>query len=193
MGPNVDTCTSAGAKILCNLVAWQAYNAAYEAALANCPLAGGLGLTGLVKQAVCRAEKAMPVKAAAHQECLAKMPAGYDDLWDPMQDGVDYALSKGITVVSIAGNNANTHCDIIACGPQDAGEWQVIPCVMDGVICVGAAERTSPFNNVHYFGNRVDLWAPIPARFFGPPDTTAVVSANDQVPNHLGGTSAAAP
>jgi hypothetical protein len=119
-----------------------------------------------------------------------------------LQDGVDYARAHGVTVVSISGNKVvdtgtsptRELCQFISCSTQDVSDWQVIPGVLPGVICAGAADDTEPFANNQYFGERVDVWAPIGDTFFAP----STPGHDDGPTTHVshenfGGTSAAAP
>jgi hypothetical protein len=119
-----------------------------------------------------------------------------------LQDGVDYARARGVTVVSISGNQVvNTGvtplpelCSIISCTTQDVSDWQVIPGVLPGVICAGAADDRAPFANNQFFGSRVDVWAPIGDTFFAPPTTARDDGPTTHGPNTgFNGTSAAAP
>lgn len=129
--------------------------------------------------------------------CFSTLAAG--DLQGPMADGVNYALANGVTVVSIAGNQQTSDsigalCALTSCGEQDAGAWQIIPGVLPGVICAGACDWYYPWANNQYYGNRVDIWAPVRGAFWCPPTADAVVDGDHQVrSNHFGGTSAAAP
>jgi hypothetical protein len=132
-----------------------------------------------------------------HAGCLSTFTWG--DVRGVMQDGVNYATSHGVSVVSAAGNSQDSTtlgslCSIIRCGAQDAGSWQVIPCVLDGVVCVGAADPAQPYENLQYFGSVVDVWAPgANMGFWAPPSLTAVGTVDQQTYQSLdGGTSGAA-
>jgi hypothetical protein len=140
---------------------------------------------------------AIAAASTAVAACYATLLAG--DPSGPMRDGVNYALARGVTIVSIAGNSPSKAalgaiCDLVRCGPQDVSEFEIIPGTFPGVICVGAADNNSPFPNVHYFGARVDLWAPINTTYFAPPTIDAVTGPDKQGQiDGFGGTSAAAP
>lgn len=141
---------------------------------------------------------AIAAGTAASVACFATLLAG--DPGDEMAKGVKYALAKGVPVVSIAGNVPSSEslgilCDIVYCDAGDVSDWKIIPGTLPGVICVGAARDTSPYTNLHYYGGRVDIWAPIGERFFNPPNVDVVVSGDAQTLQEkpFGGTSAAAP
>jgi subtilisin family serine protease len=133
----------------------------------------------------------------AFAACLLTILAG--DVRGPMEQGVQFAANNGVTVVSIAGNKQDRStighlCDIIPCGEQDVSDWEVIPGVIPGVICVGAADPEAAYKNQEFFGNRVDIWAPINSTYFHPPTTNAVGNVANQLrKDGFSGTSAAAP
>ncbi len=142
----------------------------------------------------------IPLLAAATATslaCFATLLIG--DPRSPMEDAVAFAMERGVTVVSIAGNQQSAAslgalADVIATGTQDCGAWEVVPGVIPGVICAGACDPTPPYANNQYFGDRVDLWAPTGEAFWRPPTTDAVTAAELQVrQDNFGGTSAAAP
>lgn len=152
---------------------------------------------------------ALTVGGAAVVACNLAISLG--DVRGAMIDGTDYAIRNGVTVVSIAGNQQSPSSlgvlgTIIATGTQDVARWDVIPGVLPGVVCAGAADDTPPFRNNQFFGARVDAWAPINEIYFHPPTITAVTGPNLQVRgrgdpvsgdpagrDRFGGTSAAAP
>ena len=109
--------------------------------------------------------------------CYTTLLAG--DPRGPMEEGVAYAVAHGVTVVSISGNQQTRDslgvlCDFLECGRQDVGAWEIVPGVLDGVICVGAADSTTPYANNQYYGDRVDIWAPVGGAFWAPPTPDAV-------------------
>jgi subtilase family protein len=140
---------------------------------------------------------AFAAATAAVTACYATVVLG--DPRSDMESAVDYATEHGVTIVASAGNQQRPEslgplCDLIACGPQDVAQWEVVPAVIPGVICAGAADPTDPYANNQFFGDRVDLWAPIDEGYFGPPDVDHVVGADAQIAQTpFGGTSAAAP
>jgi subtilisin family serine protease len=125
------------------------------------------------------------------------------ELRGPMERAVQYAQSRGVPVVSIAGNiprNLPRELgNIIPLDEQDVSIWEVVPGVIPGVICVGACDDGPSFANIHYFGDRVDIWAPIREggphlSFFKPHTIEALGTPQNQIPlEGFGGTSAAAP
>lgn len=188
VGVDFDICSPAGRAALCTLVT----AALSTAAITICAATGWIPVAGAI---ACGA--AVTAAATASTACFATLLIG--DPRGPLQDGVNYARSRGVTVVSIAGNQQTREslgsiCDFIQCGRQDAGNWQVVPGVLPGVICVGAADDRPPYANNQYWGARVDIWAPVFTSFFRPPTTDAVTGPDAQTrQNDFSGTSAAAP
>ncbi|MBK8251371.1 MAG: S8/S53 family peptidase [Polyangiaceae bacterium] len=132
--------------------------------------------------------------------CLLLVALG--DPRSPMETAVAYAMERGVTVVSIPGNQQTAQslgplAEFVPTGPQDASAWEVVPGVIPGVICVGAADpnASTAYTNQHYFGARVDVWAPTGGDYSHPPTTDAVVPSAQQVfdTSGFGGTSASAP
>jgi subtilisin family serine protease len=129
--------------------------------------------------------------------CVAQLLIS--DPTGPLQDGVDFATRHGVIVVASAGNTISSGApeifrSILDVNNIDVSDWQVIPAVLNSVICVGAAQSSTPFNNLELAGNRVDIWAPIPSFCYQPPDgSTVVLPPSLQSLNSLGGTSGAAP
>src|SRR3989442_1139116 len=193
-GADFGICTPVERAAFCEMVGIFAT----EAAMLACAVVPGLG---------CFA--ALVVGGVAVALCQNTIPLG--DLRGAMLDGTVYAISHGVTVVSIAGNKQSASSlgilgSIIATGTQDVGRWDVIPGVLPGVICAGAADDTPPFENKEFFGARVDAWAPIGEIYFHPPTITEVTGPDQQVRgrgkptdgdpagwDRFNGTSAAAP
>lgn len=127
--------------------------------------------------------------------CLAILLVG--DPRGPLGDAVAFARSRGVTVVSVAGNVPGVPPPLNALIPtttQDVSRWQVVPGVLPDVICVGAANPTPPYANNQNFGSRVDVWAPIGDTYFAPPTISSDDGPNTHVAMlNLGGTSASAP
>jgi len=128
---------------------------------------------------------------ACHALVLAGDPRG------PLGHALEFATERGVPVVSIAGNNINPDnlpplvADIIDVDERRVEAWGIIPAMMPETIVVGAVNVADDFRNVHYFGDRVDLWAPIESSYWHPEDIDDVTSR--QTGGLIGGTSAAAP
>ncbi|HEX8335688.1 MAG TPA: S8 family serine peptidase, partial [Pyrinomonadaceae bacterium] len=189
IGPDLTICDPAQRAAFCAL----ASVAVHTAAALVCATAGIIPIFGIIACA-----HAQGAAAASTVACFATLLVG--DPRGPLQDGVNFARARGVTVISIAGNQQNRAslgalCDVISCGPQDATRWRVVPGTLPGVLCAGAADNSPPYLNVHYFGPDVALWAPIGSTYFHPPTTASVVAPEGQVPDldSFGGTSAAAP
>ncbi len=101
-----------------------------------------------------------------------------------LQTAVLRARSQGVIVVASAGNEA-----------RDLGGVDLYPCVLDGVICVGAIGHTGAAEDYSSYGTPVDLWAP--ACFLTTVTRpSAGADANDVGHDELGtfcGTSASSP
>ncbi len=96
-----------------------------------------------------------------------------------LKNAVNYALSKGITLVAAAGNNGHDN--------------PTFPCALDGVICVGAISPNNtlaPFSN---FGGAVDLVAPGEFIYSLFPGTLRPIVSGVQGYEVKNGTSQAAP
>lgn len=140
--------------------------------------------------------------------CGALVAAG--DIREPMEDAVAFALGRGVTIVASAGNKLDRDKlpevirPFIDLDRIDVSDWQMIPAVIPGVLCVGAVEWNDPdggdgpapgvWVNAHFNGDRVDIWAPIKSRYRHPLTLDAVEPDSTlHVTNLFGGTSAAAP
>jgi len=139
--------------------------------------------------------------------CAALIAAG--DLRGPMEEAVAFALDQGVPVVSIAGNRLEPEAlpelvrGFIDLDNISVDHWQIIPGVIDGVLCVGAVEWIAAgedgdppprWANAEFTGRRVDLWAPVPSRYYGPPTLEAVEpDPQNHTPRRISATSAAAP
>ncbi len=125
---------------------------------------------------------------AATGSCLSAT-LHFGELRAPMRAAVDYATARGVPVVSIAGNDPSNIPGILEpfvdTAEQRAEAWEIIPCTLPNVICVGAADRRSPYVNTEYFGEAVDIWAPDNGQYFGPADIDD--AASEQVNLGRGG------
>jgi hypothetical protein len=195
INPNI--CTVGGRAALCTvltvaLTAATATVCAAAAATAAIPIVGP-ALAAALSVACATATVAT---VAATTACFATLVAGNVDA--TMARGVNFASDRGVAVVTSAGNTINADnlpdiiADVLDVDNIDADEWGIIPCVIDGSICVGATDSTSPWSNVHFMGASVDIWAPIRAQFYAPPTTTALAPFDTHVATDVGGTSAAA-
>lgn len=104
------------------------------------------------------------------------------NVYSRLQNDVYWPLSSSQVVVAAAGNE----------GEQLTGT-DLIPCALDGVICVGSVDRNGM--NVFNFGTPVDIWAPTRILSTVTPETRAVDADDvgvDEV-KRMGGTSASTP
>ena len=110
--------------------------------------------------------------------------AGGTDLRDVLSDAVAYANAHGTVVVAGAGNRSHSDffCRIVDCDNVDSDEWQVIPCIVSGVICVGAVGGTSAtgYSNEQFKGTSVALWAPAGHAYWAPPDPKTLTPPDTQ-------------
>lgn len=191
----------AGSVDVCGTATWLAVCGVIQVALnAAVALACAVPLVNIVT---------CPAALAAHAfittACIAFALAAPVISRGTMQSAVDFAISRGVTVVSISGNilrsgtpTTDAICQFVqGCNTaQDVSDWQIIPGVLPGVLCVGAAADTAPFGNEQFFGSRVDIWAPIGGSFAAPPSVapgTSLDPAGQTLQPDFGGTSAAAP
>ena len=91
------------------------------------------------------------------------------DPYKVIEEGVQYALNHNVPVVAAAGNQVSID-HLGDFGPYDVSEVQVVPCVVDGVICVG--EMNSQGENLNNYGQRVTIWAPSGLPASGDPSQT---------------------
>lgn len=189
-------CDPAGRALLCSAIA-VALNHAMVMVCTRTSLlllVPGVGVAAPALQAACIA--ATIAVGTAITACTALVAAG--DTRGAMTAGVDFALARGIPVVSIAGNTIGGLPPglgpVISTTNRDAGDWEIVPGTIPGVICVGASNDNMPYDNEHFAGARVDIWAPIPHPYMAPPTIDVVTDGNLQVPQPwLGGTSASTP
>ena len=165
-----------------------------SAAAANAiPIIGSIISAGLY--AACGV--AIAAVTTASTACYATLLLG--DVRGEMEAGVEYALERGVTVVSIAGNHIDKNklpaiiADIVDLDEAKATveNWQIIPAVIPGVIAVGAANNTCPYENIEFHGSKVATWAPEPSPYWAPNNVKVISSP--LAPTSLDGTSAAAP
>jgi hypothetical protein len=109
--------------------------------------------------------------------------AGATDLREILTHAVADVNQRGAVVVASAGNlmTNGVACAIVDCGNHDADAYQLIPCVINGVICVGALGGSpGAYQNLHYKGASVDFYAPSNHTYVRPvPDD---LPAGDPIP-----------
>lgn len=186
VGPDFDYCSIEGRLGICGVVTL----AAHTAAVAFCTSpAAGIPIGG---QIACGVLTGVAITATA--ACLSTLALG--DVRAPMASAIQLARSRGIPVVNSAGNRLSRDSlpaelrDIVDLSESRVERWGMIPAVLPDVVTVGAAEGSN-LANAHFFGDRVDVWAPIRSRYFAPMDVNNPASA--VVATDIGGTSAAAP
>jgi len=117
--------------------------------------------------------------------CVSSLLAG--NVRSAMTRGLAHAAARGVPVVTIAGNRIRPENlppvirDLVDVNNLDAARWEVIPCVLDGAICVGSVDATptppvAGFPNRHFNGAAVDIWAPSPNQIYAPCDVDDVAS-----------------
>jgi hypothetical protein len=115
----------------------------------------------------------------------------------PMLVQIDRATAAGVPVVASSGNRIRNLPSVLEAivdmDDADAGHWQVVPCVLDHVICVGAAFTDRERTNQEFHGAVVDIWAPAHRmEYWAPPTVDAVVPPALQTMQRGSGTSPAA-
>lgn len=128
--------------------------------------------------------------------------AGAADVRANLASAVAEANQKGVVIVASGGNIVTDGflCTIIDCDDHNADHYQLIPCVVDGVICASALFGTpGTYRNSEFFGSTIRVWAPTEHAYYSPlPDTIPPGDPFPPVSDHLrvrnvGGASGAAP
>lgn len=190
IGPDFDICSEGGRGELCGAIA-----AALGAAVGAACGASGLfdffvpGSGGII----C----GVAVAGATFSAATCASTLQYGDVAGVMQSGASYATIRGVPIVTSAGNRLEADTlppvvrDYVDLSDRTVDSWRMVPASFRNVIAVGAVDSET-LDNLHFYGDLVDVWAPIRSRYFGPQDTT------DPTPDpaaeySIGGTSAAAP
>lgn len=186
VGPDFDYCSVEGRVGICAVVTLAAHTAAVAfctSPAAGIPIGGAIACGVLVGAAF-----------TATAACLSTLALG--NVRAPMASAIQLAKARGIPVVNSAGNTLTRESlpaelrDIVDLSESRVERWGMIPATLPDVVTVGAAQE-GDLANAHFFGDRVDVWAPIRSAYFAPMDVTdpsSPVAATD-----IGGTSAAAP
>lgn len=183
-GPDFDICSEAGRLGICSVVT----AAAASAAAAVCLATGWIPFAGAIACGV-----ATGAVVAATSACISTLAFG--NLAGPMHAGAQYAHRRGVPVVVSSGNALSRDTlpevirDLVDLSNHSSDDWRVMPAVIPQTISVGAVDDS--LGNVHFFGNTVDVWAPIRSTYFAPSDVNN--PASTLVQTSIGGTSAAAP
>ncbi len=184
VGPDFNICTVAGRAGICLLVT----ASLHAAAGLVCATAGLIPFAGPF---ICAA--AVGGAATATTACISTLALG--DVSGPMATGVRHATRRGVPITAVAGNVFQPEefppviRDWIDFDNHVTENWGVIPAIIEPVIAAGSVE--DDLMNSNYFGDAVDIWAPIPSRFGAPMDIDDPSSAIE--PKLMGGTSSAAP
>jgi hypothetical protein len=186
VGPDFDYCSIEGRAGICGVIT----AAAHAAAIAFCTSpAAGIPLIG---QAICGGLAGAAVTAT--NACLSTLAFG--NLRAPMHSAVREATLQGVPVVASAGNRLPPEKfpselrAFINFNEARTEVWGIIPASLPDVVAVGAA-REVDLGNEHFFGERVDVWAPIESSYSAPVSPDDSSSRQDQT--RIGGTSASAP
>ena len=189
IGPDFDICTEGGRTGLC-----AAIGTVLAAAVGTtCSAAGVLDLflPGAGALICSVAATGATFSTAA---CFSTLAFG--DLAGAMQSGAYYATGRGVPIVTSAGNTLDSESlppvirDYVDLSDRTVDNWRTVPAAFRNVITVGAV-NSSTLDNQHFYGNFVDIWAPIGSNYYAPTDTTDPSSSRAQW--SIGGTSAAAP
>lgn len=183
-GPDFNICTEGGRAGICGV----ATAAAHTAAATVCAATGWVPVLGA---AACAAAGSAAV--AATTACLSTLAFG--NLMGPMASSIHYASRAGVPVVVSAGNHLSREAypevirDLVDAREARVERWHVIPAMVPESIVVGAVDDT--LDNRHFWGERVDVWAPQDAAYFAPELVTD--PASERVVSTFGGTSGSAP
>jgi len=129
----------------------------------------------------------------------------------PVERGVAYATERGVPIVASAGNRLSADAlgalaPFVNFGNSNIDDWQVIPAVIPDVIAVGACYPWDEnrwdesggnfYANLHFWGDSVDLWAPVYTHYWAPEPgeaDPATIPVEDHIAREFGATSCAAP
>ncbi|WP_437487197.1 S8 family serine peptidase [Sorangium sp. So ce1014] len=185
IGPDVDICSPEGRLGICSVVT----AGAHAAAVITCAAAGAIPILGPIACAVVAGSA-----AAATGACVAALSFG--DLKGPISTGVRSAARAGVPVVTIAGNTLSRGSlpavvrDLVDLSDPRTERWGIVPAMIPETIVAGAVGEG--LENMEFYGDRVDIWAPVPTAYLAPQSVDDIDSP--RVPQRpLGGTSAAAP
>jgi hypothetical protein len=187
IGPDFDICTAAGRTGLCTAIA----GVLAAAVSTTCAVSGIISFIFPPAALACPA--AAVAGAFSTGACFSTLAFG--NLASPMSSGVWHAHRAGVPVIASAGNRLRAESlppvirDYVNLDNARLEDWQVVPAALGATIAVGAVE--SDLSNVHFFGDTVDIWAPIRSAYFSPESTDDPGSA--LMRDTIGGTSAAAP
>lgn len=189
VGPDLDLCTPEGRGAICAVVAGAATAAAVAfctSPLAAIPIAGAIACGALTGVAITTTGACLTAVGA---NLALGNPGG------PMRAALQYAKAQGVPVVVSAGNVIPRESlpevirDYVDLSERRTERWHIIPANLPESITVGAANEA--LGNEEFFGDRVDVWAPIYTAYFSP--SSATDPASPLVVGAAGGTSAAAP
>lgn len=201
LGVSFGVCDTAGQVGFC--VALETYlTVAAGEACAEAALISAIPLVGPFIADNLACGEANLLVAAAPLACVGLLAAG--DVRGPMEEAVAFAVERGVPIVASAGNVIPPSVlpesvrGFVNLDNTRVEDWQIVPASIDGVICVGAAENPDPailtWQNAHFHGDRVDVWAPTPSFYYAPPGLDAIEPDPDlHERESLSGTSAAAP
>jgi hypothetical protein len=184
VGPDFNICTVGGRIELCAVIH------AGVAASAGL-ICAALGWIPIVGQGACAVAIAGAVATTA--ACVATLAFG--DLAGPMQTGIRYASARGVPVVTIAGNTLTANMmppivrDLVDLNERRTEAWGIVPAMVPESIV--AASVDGNLDNANFYGDRVDVWAPIPTNYYAPSNVNDMSSSLTR--SSIGGTSAAAP
>ncbi len=184
VGPDFDVCSIEGRAGICAIVTASVHAAAATvcATLGGIPIVGGVACGAAVGGAV-----------VATNACVSTLALG--DVRSPMASAVARAARAGVPVVTIAGNRLSRESlpevirDWVNISDARTESWGIVPAMIPETIVAAAVDPD--LDNAHFYGERVDVWAPIRSAYMSPssvddPDSALVLGS-------LGGTSAAAP
>ncbi len=189
VGPDLDLCTVGGRLSICAVVSASATAAAV--AFCTSPLVG-VPIAGVI---ICGALTTAAITVTG--ACVSSLGVNFalGNPGGPMRAAISYARQQGVPVVVSAGNVLSRDSlpevirDYVNLDERRTERWNIIPANFPEPITSGAANEA--LDNQEFFGNRVDLWAPIFTSFFAPSSVTD--PASPLARSSASGTSAAAP
>jgi subtilisin family serine protease len=186
LGSSFGICSAGGRAGFC-AAATAALTLTTSAVCATVPVLAAIPFVGVIlgpaAALACGAAAAATVAASA--ACFSTLAAGR--FRTSIERGVTAATRLGVPVVASAGNVLSRESlppvirDIVNVGERRSDRWQFVPCVIEGVICVGAAAAEGAHENLEFYGSAVDLWAPDSSAYAAPPTSTRRAPAVEHV------------
>lgn len=184
VGPDFNICSPSGRAGICAVVA----ATSASAAAAVCAATSFIPLFGAIACAVTSGAAVVTTGA-----CVSTLAIG--NPVSPMQWAARYARDNGVVIVASAGNALLPEAlpevvrDVVDLSDFRLERWRTMPAALANVIAVSAVD--SDRRNTQFFGDAVDVWAPVSSSYSAPSDPANSSSMPEAA--FIGATSGAAP